>query len=115
MERKQQLPLPGWACYRVSFLCPAGTPSGKFNRIPTAGAGCIYWIEDFGIGNCVLRATQATEPEDLSIRMRCSRQNINRTEDWAIKKLRRLAAEDPDVHDTLIRMMQIEAYRYRVE
>jgi hypothetical protein len=89
MIAHDQLPIYCYQCYRIEFLCMKGEGNPKTNM-----GGCRYWVDDFDIGNCVLRCDREHGQREIANRLGLSYQEIQHIEHKAKAKLKvRIAKE----------------------
>jgi hypothetical protein len=78
-----QLPIYFYQCYRIDFLCGKGEGHPK-----TSIGGCRFWIDDFDIGNCVLRCDKEHGQKEIAVKLGLSYQEIQHIEKKAKDKLK---------------------------
>ena len=83
---EQCLPFPDYHCYKVDFLCHCGrTQRRKQER--KVEHECRYWIEDFELGNCILRIDRPYGAKETAKRLGISHQALYSIEVKAKEKL----------------------------
>jgi hypothetical protein len=93
------LPLPCYLCQYVDCMCECGTNikdvrkttrARDQSKIRSNGLGCRYWVDDWEVGNCVLRIEEAMGLEDVADKLGITKQAVSQAEVHARVKLSKI-------------------------